>query len=104
MINAKETYRVFRDVELDKKNKKMDMVTSPKTLIDTMDSVFELFKPAPKESIMKAVDYDGFKKIVAQKNLMPYNHSSDKTKSNDFNTPQEMTEAQNLIKRMKDEL
>ena len=104
MINAKETYRVFRDVELDKKNKKMDMVTAPKTLIDTMDSFFDLFKPAPKESIMNAVDYNGFKKIVAEKNLMPYNHSSDKTKSNDFNTPQEMTEAQGLIKRMEEEL
>ena len=104
MINAKETYRVFRDVELDKKNKKMDMVTSPKTLIDTMDSIFELFKPATKDAIINAVDYKGFKKIVEQKNLMPYNHSSDKTKSNDFNTPQEMIEAQDLIKRMKDEL
>ena len=104
MINAKETYRVFRDVELDKKNKKMDMVTAPKTLIDTMDSVFDLFKPATKEAIINAVDYKEFKKIVAQKNSMPYNHSSDKTKSNDFNTPQEMTEAQDLIKRMEKEL
>jgi cobaltochelatase CobS len=104
MINAKETYRVFRDVWLDKKNKKMDMVTSPKTLIDTMDSVFELFKPASKDAILNAVDYNNFKKIVQLKNEMPYNHSSDKTKSNDFNTPQEMTEANDLIKRMKDEL
>ena len=104
MINAKETYRVFRDVELDKKNKKMDMVTAPKTLIDTMDSVFDLFKPATKEAIINAVDYKEFKKIVEQKNSMPYNHSSDKTKSNDFNTPQEMIEAQDLIKRMEKEL
>ncbi len=104
MINAKETYRVYRDVELDKKNKKMDMVTQPKTLINTMDSLFELFKPAQKDAITQEVGYEDFKKIVEEKNKMPYNHSNDKTKGNDFNTPAELVESVDLINRMKNEL
>ncbi len=104
MINAKETYRVFRDIELEKASGKMDMVTNPKTLVDTMDSLFDLFKPAQKEAIINEVNYDEFKKIVQQKNTMPYFSSNDKTKSNDFNTPSELTEAQTLITRMKQEL
>jgi cobaltochelatase CobS len=104
MINAKETYRVFRDIELDKANGKMDMVSNPKTLKDTMDSFFDLFKLAQREAIINEVDYQGFLKIVEEKNKMPYFSSSDKTKSNDFNTPSEMTEAQSLIARMNAEL
>lgn len=104
MINAKETYRVFRDIELEKASGKMDMVTNPKTLVDTMDSFFDLFKPAQKEAIINEVNYDEFKKIVQQKNTMPYFSSNDKTKSNDFNTQAELTEAQTLITRMKQEL
>lgn len=104
MINAKETYRVFRDIELEKASGKMDMVTNPKTLIDTMDSFFDLFKPAQRDAIINEVNYDEFKKIVQQKNTMPYFSSNDKTKSNDFNTQAELTEAQTLIARMKQEL
>jgi cobaltochelatase CobS len=104
MINAKETYRVYRDIELDKANGKMDMVSNPKTLKDTMDSFFDLFKPAQKDAIINEVDYQGFLKIVEEKNKMPYFSSSDKTKSNDFNTPTEMSEAQSLIVRMNAEL
>lgn len=104
MINAKETYRVFRDIELEKASGKMDMVTNPKTLKDTMDSFFDLFKPAQQDAIIKEVNYKEFLKIVEQKNTMPYFSSNDKTKSNDFNTPNELTEAQSLITRMKQEL
>ena len=104
MINAKETYRVYRDIELEKASGKMDMVTNPKTLKDTMDSFFELFKPAQKDAIINEVDYTRFLQIVEEKNKMPYYSSADKTKSNDFNTPSEMTEAQSLIDRMNAEL
>jgi len=100
MINAKETYRTYRDVLDEIKTGKANLISSPKTLIDTMDEFFNLFKPAQKDSIISSVDYDGFKKIVAEKNKMPYVHSSNKV-ANDFNTAAEITEAQTLIERYK---
>lgn len=100
MINAKETYRTYRDVLDEIKTGKANLISSPKTLIDTMDEFFNLFKPAQKDSIISSVDYDGFKRIVAEKNKMPYVHSSNKV-ANDFNTAAEITEAQTLIERYK---
>jgi len=104
MINARETYRVYRDVEYDKANSKLDMVTKPKTLKDTMDSFFSLFKNAQRDAIINEVDYPKFLQIVEQKNKMQYFPSVDKTKSNNFNTPDEMTEANDLIIEMEKEL
>lgn len=103
MINAKETYRVYRDVIDDMKTNKVDMITNPKTLVDTMDCLFDLFKPAQKNSIIQKVDYDEFKRILKVKDKMPYNHSRNKQMT-DFNTADEMTEAQNLIVRLNTEL
>jgi cobaltochelatase CobS len=103
MINAKETYRVYRDVMDDMKSNKVDMITSPKTLIQTMDSFFDLFKPAQAIAIIKEVDYENFKQVLKEKEKMPYIHSRNK-QMNDFNTPTEMSEAQNLIVRLNSEL
>ena len=103
MINAKETYRVYRDVMDDMKSNKVDMITSPKTLIQTMDSFFDLFKPAQKTAIIQEVDYDNFKQVLKEKDKMLYIHSRNK-QMNDFNTPTEMSEAQNLIVRLNSEL
>jgi cobaltochelatase CobS len=103
MINAKETYRVYRDVMDDMKSNKVDMITSPKTLVQTMDSFFDLFKPAQKTAIEQEVDYNNFKTILKEKDKMPYIHSRNK-QMNDFNTATEMSEAQNLIVRLNTEL
>jgi cobaltochelatase CobS len=98
MINAKETYRTYRDVLDEIQTGKANLISKPKTLIDTMDEFFKLFKDAQREEIVNVVDYDGFKRIVAEKNKMPYIHSGNKV-ANDFNTAAEITEAQALIDR-----
>jgi cobaltochelatase CobS len=101
MINAKETYRTYRDVLDDMKNNNVDLVTNPKTIVDTMESFFDLFKPAIRENIVDAVDFEGFKKIVKEKDKMPWTNSRNQDpnrKPNNFDTPSEMKEAQILIK------
>jgi cobaltochelatase CobS len=98
MINSKETYRTYRDVMDEIKTGKANLISKPKTIIDTMDEFFKLFKEAQREEIVKVVDYDGFKRIVAEKNKMPYIHSGNKV-ANDFNTASEITEAQALIEK-----
>jgi cobaltochelatase CobS len=103
MINAKETYRVYRDVLEDMKSNKVDIITKPKTLENTMDALFDLFKPAQKDAIINEVDYNGFKQIVKAKDKMPYIHSRNK-QMNDFNTPAELKEAQQLITTLNAEL
>jgi len=103
MVNAKETYRVYRDVMEDMKTNTVDLISKPKTLINTMDSLFDLFKPAQKESIINEVNYDGFKIILKEKDKMPYNHSRQK-QMNDFNTAKELNEAQSLIVTLNEEL
>jgi MoxR-like ATPase len=98
MINAKETYRTYRDVLEEIKTGKANLISKPKTLIDTMDEFFKLFKDAQREAIIDAVNYKEFKKIVEEKNKMPYIHSSNKV-ANDFNTPQDIQEAESLINK-----
>ena len=100
MINAKETYRTYRDVLDEIQTGKANLISKPKTLIDTMDEFFNLFKPAQKDALVDAVDYEGFKKIVAEKNKMPYIHSGQKI-ANDFNTSADVAEAQALIAKYK---
>lgn len=98
MINAKETYRTYRDVLEEIKTGKANLISKPKTLIDTMDEFFKLFKDAQREAITDAVNYKEFKKIVEEKNKMPYIHSSNKV-ANDFNTLQDTQEAESLINK-----
>ena len=98
MINSKETYRTYRDVMDEIQTGKANLISNPKTLVDTMDEFFKLFKDAQREEIVNVVDYDGFKRIVAEKNKMPYIHSGNKV-ANDFNTASEITEAQALIEK-----
>lgn len=98
MINAKETYRTYRDVLEEIKTGKANLISRPKTLEDTMNDFFTLFKPAQREAIIQAVDYEGFKKIVMEKNKMPYQHSSMQI-ANDFNTSSEVMEANAMISK-----
>jgi hypothetical protein len=107
MINAKETYRAYRDVLDDMKNNNVDLVTNPKTIVDTMESFFDLFKPAVRENMVNAVDFDGFKKIVKEKDKMPWTNSRNQDpnrKPNNFDSPSEMKEAQALIKELEQKI
>ena len=61
-----------------------------------MENFFGLFKQASKEAILNEVDFDGFKRIVEEKNNKTYNEAKP-----DFDTPQELVEVQKVIEDYK---
>lgn len=102
MINVRETYKVFREIQ-DKLNKQKgkittEAITNPKTIIEAMDYFFDLFKEVPRTTIKNDTNYDEFKRIVAEKNNMPYNPDAP-----NFNTPDEERMAQEMINKNKEE-
>jgi cobaltochelatase CobS len=103
MINARETYKVYRDIvggiNVQKGGVNSQAITNPKTLVETLDNFFNLFKEVPRRTIKEAVDYEGFKTIILEKNNMPYNPDVP-----DFNTPQEEAEAKILIDKNQEEI
>jgi len=100
MINVKATYVAYREVlsnvTLTKGNLSNQAISNPKTIVQSMETFFGLFKPTNKQAIMNEVDFDGFKKIVAQKDLMPYDPEKP-----DFDTQAEIKEAQKIIEDYK---
>jgi cobaltochelatase CobS len=101
MLNVKATYDTYRDVLLKTKNAKMSGATSqliskPKTIIESMESFFNLLKPTQKDAIMKDTDFNGFKKIVLEKNKMPFYDD----KENNFDTPNEIQEGEDMLKKL----
>ena len=100
MENLKSTYIVYRDYTAQKgvtKNVSI-AITNPKTLIDAIDSFLLLIKPAQRQMIADKIDYQGFKKIVAEKNKMPFD-----VNKIDFDTPDEILIAEDMIKKSKAE-
>jgi cobaltochelatase CobS len=97
MINVKATYCAYRavvDKVFEKKgNISSSAITNPKTIIESLEDFFGLFKPTTRELIENQVDFQGFKKIVAEKNKMKFNPDAP-----DFNTQAEIIEAQNMIR------
>jgi cobaltochelatase CobS len=96
MVNLKWTYSAFREV-VDKVSKTKgnisnDAITNPKTIINSLVDFFNLFKPAIKDAIINEVDFEGFKRIVAEKNKLPF----DSTAPN-FDTPQELAQTVVMI-------
>ena len=92
MQNLKATYDVYR-IEKEKIDKGMaTIITNPKTLVDALNTFFELFKPSTRSALLAELDIDGFKRIVAEKDKMPYDPSAP-----NFNTPAEVQEAQQMI-------
>jgi len=92
MQNLKSTYEVYR-IEKEKLEKGVaTVITNPKTLIDSLNTFFELFKPSTRQALLAELDIDGFKRIVAEKDKMPYDPSAP-----NFNTPQEVDEANQMI-------
>jgi hypothetical protein len=92
MQNLKSTYEVYR-IEKEKNEKGFaNAITDPKTIIESLNTFFELFKPSTRLALLAELDIDGFKRIVAEKDKMPYDPSKP-----DFNTPSEVQEAQQMI-------
>lgn len=96
MINAKYTYLTYRNLTKGSKTVKGKItgqaISNPKTIIETMDNFFGLFKPTTKQVLLQSVDFEAFKKIVAQKNKMVFNPDAP-----DFDTPDEINEANKMI-------
>lgn len=97
MINVKATYCAYRavvDKVLEKKgNIQNSAITNPKTIIESLEDFFGLFKPTTRETIEREVNFEAFKQIVAEKNKMPFNPDAP-----DFNTQAEIIEANQMIK------
>jgi hypothetical protein len=94
MENLRNTYKVFRSIEAQMASNIPVAITKPKTLIDGLDTFFLLIKKNQRDSILSKVDYEGFKKIVEQKNKMPYDPIAP-----NFNTDAELDIAKNMIDR-----
>ena len=96
MINTKATYITYRDIMDNVKKSKGNLsgqaISSPKTIEETMDNFFGLFKPSTRQQIMDAVDYKDFKKIIAEKNKMAYNSDAP-----NFDTPAEIANGNIMV-------
>ena len=100
-LNVKATYDTYRDVLLKTKNAKMSgsttqLISKPKTIIESMESFFNLLKSTQKDAIMKETDFNGFKKIVLEKNKMPFYDD----KENNFDTPAEIQVGEEMLKKL----
>ena len=93
MENARQTYFTYRKVtQKNKKASTASIISMPKTLQNTMDTFFELFKDVQKQAIIQKVDYDGFKKIIAEKNKMVFDENAP-----NFDTPEELIEGERIV-------
>lgn len=98
LANLKDTYKAFRNVTDNQGVGSQvvdDVLKKPKTLIDGVNAFLGLFKPEQKAILMTAMDYDGFLKIVAEKNKLPMGQ---------LDTPEEVKEVQEFIKRNQKQL
>ena len=92
MQNLKATYNVYR-IEKEKNEKGLaTVITDPKTIIDSLNTFFELFKPSTRTALLAEMDIDGFKRVIAEKDKMPFDPIAP-----NFNTPTEVQEAQAMI-------
>jgi hypothetical protein len=96
MTNVKATYVAYRTIEDGTATMKgklsNDAISKPKTIVEAMENFFGLFKQASKEAILSEVDFEAFKRIIQEKNNMPFNPDAP-----DFDTPQELTEVERVI-------
>ena len=101
MINVKATYIAYRevigDVVVNKGKLNNKAIKDPKTIIESMETFFTLFKPSIKDALLSDVDFDGFKKIVEEKNAMPYNEMNP-----NFDTPSELKKVREVIEKYKE--
>jgi cobaltochelatase CobS len=94
MENMRSTYIEYRRVMMQNKSlKTSSIISNPKTIVESVETVFALVKEAQRKQVMDAVDFKGFIKIVEAKNKMAF----DPTAPN-FDTAEEIAEAQVIIK------
>ena len=100
MINVKATYVAYReilgDIVVNKGKLNNKAIKDPKTIVESLETFFTLFKPSIREALLNDVNFDGFKRIVEEKNTMPY----DSTNPN-FDTPSELKEVREVIEKYK---
>lgn len=100
MTNVKSTYVAYREVvdNIAKQKGKIssDAITNPKTIVESMENFFGLFKPATKEAILNEVDFNQFKRTVEEKNKMPYVPDNP-----NFDTTQELQMVQQVVANYK---
>lgn len=103
MINMKATYFAYRSLKMLNKvgvgNLADNAIAKPKTLKDSLETFFALFKPNIKQAIINAVDLDGFLRIVAEKDKMKFDPDMP-----NFNTQKEIDEANEMIRRHEEEI
>jgi hypothetical protein len=97
MQNLRATYEVYRVEKESPKQGLANAITNPKTIIEALETFFELFKPVTRTALLAELNIDGFKAIIAEKDKMPYDPSNP-----DFNTPSEITEANKMVKDYED--
>lgn len=99
MMNLKETYKVYREVKeknsAAKANQAFDLISDPKTIVESMVTFLDLFKPAIKQAIQDdpETNLTNFAIIMVGKDSMAYN-----AKNPNFNTQSEINVAQRMIK------
>jgi len=96
MENLMSTYKVYRKTLLDKDSASVSLIDKPKTIIEGIDTVLNLIKESQRKLIVDKVDYKGFKAIVEKKNKMKFDENSP-----NFDTPEELKEAQKMIEDYK---
>lgn len=94
MENLRETYRVYREVKNDPST--YGALKKPKTIIESLETFFTLFKEAPRNAILTEVDFERFKKIVNDKDKMPFNPDD-----TNFDTPEELQEGKDMVEKYK---
>jgi len=94
MQNLRETYIVYRETLMQNKKGVQSLISNPKTIIESLETFFSLFKPATRDALMSdpETSLKQFVKIVEQKNKMKF----DPTDIN-FDTPDEITQGQSMI-------
>ncbi len=100
MINAKATYYEYRKLKSNASTSAGSAntaISNPKTLIDTMENFFGLFKQSTRDALLAEVDFNRFKAIVKEKDKMPFN-----AQAPDFDTATEITEGQDIVRKYKE--
>jgi hypothetical protein len=102
MINMKATYLAYREVTNSVRNvsivdkttgKNKEAISNPKTVIQAMETFFALFKPAQIQPLKDKSGYEDFKRVVEQKNAMPYNPQKP-----NFDTDAELEKGREVVK------
>jgi cobaltochelatase CobS len=86
------TYRAYDALSPINQSTGQPLLTNPKNLFQSCESFFSLFPEKIATEMKNDTDYDAWKQIVYQKNQLPFDSAN--ISANNFDTPQEIKEAQ----------